>query len=376
MCWKQTTFTEDDHEVIQVDLGSNAAALDFAGVYLKNKNKEGEYFKLGTKGYRSLYKTTNSDGKKEAWAFRKDFSNYEYISISPTDYAAYSNPFREGYGDSDLLVTKGLHLPQSEKTSKKKTFHTKEVFSFVDIIKLNQEKEEKNTETQDVKGIESNLSHEHFNFSNSIQAPQFKETQKKEFLYKEKINEVSINWEKVPGVSGYRLEIFREEKGVYSTSMHDTKENSFTFSPSGGNYFYRVKCFIDQDGEFVHGAYSENYRFTKLYPGNCPEENITIHFSKYQDKHVYAKIDGTWYGTGSKYGEPTSIVNFPCPIKIEEYDFENDPNYIVTNLGKRESRIINSIDIKETNKEQINKKYGNQLINQSTIISSKIRLPS
>ena len=58
MCWKKTTFTDDHFQLIEVTLGSNQAALDYAGVYIKNKNKEGEYFKLGTKGYKTLFKTT------------------------------------------------------------------------------------------------------------------------------------------------------------------------------------------------------------------------------------------------------------------------------------------------------------------------------
>jgi len=381
MCWKKTTFADPAFPLIEVTLGSSQTPLAYAGVYIKNKNKEGEYFKLGTTGFKTLSRTSTENGKKEAWAFKNNLGNYEYISISPTDYATYANPFRVGYGNSDLLVTESSKSASQYRHGQRYGIKTKTdgLFRDADIQDLNVLEIERETEREEIKpieGIEDELTHEKFNFSNDIPTPNFKTTQNKDVLYTEAVDEVSIEWGKCPRVSGYRLEIFREEMGLYESTTHDLKGNHFSFSPSGGNYFFRVKCFIKREGKFIHGPYSENYKFTKLYPGGCPQENVTIHFSKYQDKHVYAKIDGTWYGTGYKYGEPRSIVNFPCPVKIEEYDFENEPNYIITNLGKKQSRIISSIDAKNMDRAEINKKYGNQLINQSTIISSKIKLPS
>ena len=100
-----------------------------------------------------------------------------------------------------------------------------------------------------------------------------------------------------------------------------------------------------------------------------------MHFDKYEDKHIYVKIEGTWYGTGNKYGEPVSMVNFPCPVTIEDYDYENDPKYISLHLGTDPRKIIRCVNCDKYESgmdfaKDIKEKYGDQFINQSCTIAS------
>jgi len=372
MCWKKTEIKDEKFSLIKVHAGSNTAAVEYAGIYMKTRNKD-EYFKLGTDGFHTLSLITSSDNKRQGWGFKKHFSNYDYISMSETDYAIYANPFRTGYGDSLLTIQKETlyNDPSFSRTSreperKEKRKESGIIKNFLKNLAKPFFKKEKKEDF-----LKQSTSHEKFLISNDIPTPTIKDTLINNGLYKEEHKKVDIEWGK-QDATGYRLEIFREERGEYKCYIYDLKENQFSFNPEGGNYFYRVKCFVKNDRkQFIHGPYSESKKFTKLYPGGCVEENITIHFNKYQDKNVYAKIDGVWYGTGYKYGEPRSIVNFPCPVRIEEYDFENNPKYIITNLTRGEKRIVNSIKTKDHSKEEINKKYANIKINEGTIISCK-----
>jgi hypothetical protein len=374
MCWKKTEFKDNPFDLVEVQLGSNPAAAEYAGTYIKNRDKE-EYFKLGTKGFHTLCSIPSADKKRQGWAFKKHFSNYEYLSMSSTDYAIYASPFVNGYGDSALSLVLGVQNDKQtreisiQKAQDKKYKGNNKIAKYFErfkdfLIKPFSKKQEPIAE------LTTATSHDLFDISNDIAVPTINDTIINNGLYKEGDKKVNIEWSK-QAVDGYRLEIFREERGEYNSYLFDLTENSFSFEPQGGNYFFRIKCFNQELEKYTHGPYSESKKFTKLYAGNCKEENITIHFNKYEDKNIYAKIDGTWYGTGHKYGEPRSIVNFPCPVTIEEYDFENNPGYIVTNLGRVAGRIINSIKIEETNKDEINQKYGNIKINESTIISCK-----
>jgi hypothetical protein len=369
MCWKKIEIKENPVELIKVTLGSNVAAAEYAGVYIKNKHNN-EYFKLGTEKFHTLCPITSADKKKEGWAFKKHIENYEYTSMSQANYAIYANPFKSGYGDSLLTISKHENITtqrQSEqlKENKRKTSKVADFFNKLKkITSIPLQKKQKE--------LVQSTTHKNFTFSNELPAPKLKNTMKNRGLYKEEDKTVNIEWQKIESAE-YRLEIFREEKGEYNSYVYDLQDNKFSFEPEGGNYFFRVKCFIEKSGQYTHGPYSENLRFTKLYPGNCAEENITIHLETYEDKHIYIKINGTWYGTGTKYGEPTSIINFPCPFKIEEIDFENSPKYIVSNISKDSSRNVYSTEVAKYSKLEINKKHTNKNINQSVIIACKAR---
>lgn len=370
MCWKKTESKELSHDLVQVTLsGSNLLAAEYAGIYLKNKYNN-EYFKLGTEGFHTLCPIVSADKKREGWGFKKHVSNYDYISMSETDYAVYASPFKNGYADSTLTVSKYVN-PQRQKDTQRQ-IKTVSIKSAVSEITKRLKDQTVKKQTQKKQKAKQNTSHEKFDFSEKISPPILRQTLKNNGLYKEKDKTVNIEWSETQ-YSGYRLEIFREENGEYKSYAYDLQENKFSFEPQGGNYFFRVKSFINEDGKYTHGPYSENMQFTKLYPGDCIEENITVHLDTYEDKNIYVKINGTWYGTGTKYGEPVSIVNFPCPFTVEEIDFENNPRFIKFRLNKNSSKIIHNIDVEKYNKSEINQKISNLKVNEGMIISCKHR---
>lgn len=365
MSWKKLTFRERPCNLIEVSASDNADALDYAGIYLLNKHDNDEYIKLSKRGIHSLSRVISENGEIESWAFRKGFSNYQYTSSSSIENAAFSFPFNSGYGDSGLSVSCTTELETGEISPSSTTIRVSEENN----IELN-----KKTKTENL-FFEDEISHETFTVDEKLSNPVLEALTSNKTLFKSNEKTVNLNWQKIKSADGYRVEIFREEKGAYNSKMLDIEQNEFSFEPEGGNYFCRIKYFKKKKGKFIHGPYSEVYKFTKLYDNDCPEENITIHFEKYEDKDVYIKVDGTWYGTGNKYGEPVSMVNFPCPINVEAYDYENNPNYVVFSLGRDGKKIVNKIDCeKYKNGEEfsrhIENKYGAQIINQSCTISS------
>lgn len=367
MSWNKLTFREDPCSLIEVSASDNANALDYAGIYLLNKNSEGEYIKLSKRGIHSLSRVISANGKNESWAFKKAFGNYEYSSSSIIDNAVFSFPFKEGYGDSGLLVscTSKLEVGQLTPPSAATT-RSLDLKKTIDVEK---------PEVPEIDFFEDVTSHETFTIDENFKGPVFEQVTSRKSLFKSGEETVELNWQKDKKATGYRIEIFREEKGLYNSKIIDVTDNGFSFKPEGGNYFCRIKSFKNEKGKFIHGQYSKVYKFTKLYDNDCPEENITIHFEKYENKDVYIKVNGTWYGTGNKYGEPVSIVNFPCPINVEGYDYENEPNYIVFSLGKDGRKIVNKIDCKKYKdsadfSRHIEGEYGTQMINQSCTISS------
>jgi hypothetical protein len=366
MSWKKLTFRERPCNLIEVSASDNADSLDYAGIYLLNKHDNNEYIKLSKRGIHSLSRVISGNGEIESWAFRKGFSNYEYVSSSTIENAAFSFPFNSGYGDSGLSVLCESLDPSSYEGGTTEVVTTR---SEEDKILLNEKTKKENS------FFEDKLSHEAFTVDEKLSSPIMEALTSNKVLFKSSEKTVNLSWQKIKSADGYRVEIFREEKGAYNSKIIDIEQNKFSFDPEGGNYFCRIKYFKKKRGKFIHGPYSEVYKFTKLYDNDCPEENITIHFEKYENKDVYIKVDGTWYGTGNKYGEPVSMVNFPCPISVEGYDYENNPNYVVFSLGRDRKKIVNKIDCKKyKNGEEFSRyiedKYGPQIINQSCTISS------
>jgi hypothetical protein len=378
MCWKKIEQKEDPVNIVQVTLsGSNPAAAEYAGIYIKNRHND-EYFKLGENSFHTLCPIISQNQKREGWAFKKHLENNAYASMSQTDYAVYANPFTTGYGNSTLTISKDITTTQRALEAFNRQAEIKNKQTKIIQDQVNELFKELNNpqtkEKQKEKELTNSITHETFGFSEKIDSPIVKDTLNKNGLYKENEKKVNIEWEKVD-CTGYRLEIFKEENGEYNSYIYDLNKNSFSFEPEGGNYFFRVKAFKKEGDNYIHGGYSNNFKFTKLYPGNCLEQNITIHLHNYEDKNLYLKINGKWYGTGAKYGEPKSIINLPCPAIIEEYDYENDPKYIITRFTTDSSKIINSIDLQKEDKKEINKNYTNKKINQSISVSCTHRSP-
>jgi hypothetical protein len=368
MCWKELSFLDERCPLIKVEGGTNGA-LDYNGIYLANKYNDAQYFKLGTKGFFTLSKFSGVDGKKESWGFKSAFSNYSYTADNITDYLISSNPFETGYGDNITVSC----------TTIEEAFPPATPSATATYIPAKLYKPSK-TQEEYIAPPASAPKNDRIFFAPTINAPEITSKSIKNSLLQDDAEDIKITWGQLENVDEYRVEIFREEKGSYNSKSYFTPDTEFTYNPEGGNYFVKINGVRHMGNGDAYGYDSETYKFTKLYPGNCPEKDITIHFDHYEDKHVYVKIEGVWYGTGDKYGEPVSMVTFPCPVTIDEFDYDNNPNHLVVLLGRDKSRILKSVDLRTDEQEakiksEIKELYSKQLINQSTVIASKYIFP-
>lgn len=371
MCWREISILDESCDLIKVEGGINQA-LDFNGIYIANKYTEGKYFKLGSDGYFTLNRFFSDE--KESWGFKRTFQNYEYISAEVGKYTISANPFLNGYGGG--LEVSCIELSDIQDQVVETQTVTSSPTAIGQSKDLSESIKEKTKRTKDLSLFPEKGSK--ISFAPDIEAPKITSSSIDGALYTDTSREIKITWEELKNVDGYRVEIFREEKGSYASGSYFTEKPEMAYSPEGGNYFLKVNGVrLTEEGQ-EYGYESRPCKFTKLYPGNCPEKNITIHFENYENNHVYVKIGGVWYGTGEKYGEPSTMVTFPCPVTAEEFDYEGDPNHIIVSLGRDRTRILKSINLekqREKVSEDIKELYSKQLINQSTLISSRYRFP-